>query len=91
MVWVRPRPLPRHQVTETPAVAHALEVAARRWPGEPRSKLLLRLLLAGGEAIERADEDEIARRHTALDATEGSYDGVYGQGYLATLRRDWPK
>lgn len=36
---------PRYQITETPEVAQALDRAAQRWPGEPRSKLLRRLII----------------------------------------------
>lgn len=43
---------PRHQITETPEVARAIGVAAQRWPGEPRSRLLLRLIEAGRAALE---------------------------------------
>jgi len=52
---------PRHQITETAAVAGAIDMAARRWPDEPRSKLLLRLVDAGRAALERG-QDEVARR-----------------------------
>ncbi len=80
----------RHQVTETPEVARALDVAARRWPGEPRSRLLLRLVDVGGSVLERDSDDAIRRHRAAVEATAGKYSGVFGPGYLAELRRDWP-
>jgi hypothetical protein len=82
---------PRHQVTETPAVIHALEVAARRWPNEPRSKLLLRLIDVGGEALEDARNELARSRREAIDSTTGKYPDCFGEGYLAELREDWPR
>lgn len=34
-----PTTRPRFQVTETAAVAHAIDLAAKRWPGESRARL----------------------------------------------------
>lgn len=81
----------RHQVTETPGVAHALDVAARRWPGEPRARLLLRLVEAGGAALADEAEGERARRREAIRSSSGKYAGAFGPGYLAELRADWPE
>ena len=86
-----PTTRPRHQVTETPDVARALDLAARRWPNEPRSRLLLRLVQAGSAAIEEGRTEEARHRLAALDATSGKYAEVFGDGYLEQLRRDWPE
>jgi len=86
-----PTTRPRHQVTETPAVAAALDRAARRWPDEPRSRLLLRLVQMGSEALDQGIEEETARRRDAVEATRGKYVDVFGDGYLAELREDWPE
>lgn len=86
-----PTTLPRHQITETPAVAHALDVAARRWPGQPRSKLLLRLLDVGSSALEQERNEEIRRRADAVRASSGKYSDLFGDNYLAELRQDWPE
>ncbi len=85
-----PTDKPRYQITETADVGRALDVAARRWPGEPRSKLLVRLVQAGGAALEREDSDTAGRRREAILATSGKYHGVFGPDYLAELRGDWP-
>ncbi|HEY2764194.1 MAG TPA: hypothetical protein VGJ13_09320 [Pseudonocardiaceae bacterium] len=86
-----PTTRPRHQITETPVVAHALDVAARRWPTEPRSKLLLRLVQVGGAALER-EQDEVTRnRQSAIDASSGRYADAFSNDYLAQLRQDWPE
>lgn len=86
-----PTTRPRHQITETSDVVHALDVAARRWPQEPRSKLLLRLVQAGSTALEE-ERTEVARdRLAAIEATSGKYADVFTDDYLAELRQDWPE
>jgi hypothetical protein len=84
-----PTTRPRHQVTETPAVAHAIDLAARRWPGEPRSKLLLRLVDMGGAALEQGMGDAARQRQEAIRASSGKYAKAFSTDYLADLRRDW--
>ncbi|MBX3087738.1 MAG: hypothetical protein KF742_04580 [Cryobacterium sp.] len=78
----------RYQVTETEAVARAIDEAAKRWPGEPRSRLIVRAIVAGGTALEgdAASEDRLER----LKRLKGAYRGAYGPGYLAELRGEWP-
>lgn len=53
-----PTARPRYQVTETEAVARALDRAAQQWPGEPRAKLLLRLVDVGGAALHERRRSE---------------------------------
>ncbi len=85
-----PTTRPRHQVTETPAVSRALDRAAKRWPGESRGKLLLRLLDAGDAALGREDDDTITAHRAAVRTSAGAYPEAFGQGYLDELRGDWP-
>jgi len=85
-----PTTRPRHQITETPDVARALDIAARRWPGEPRSKLLLRLLRVGREVLEREHDEATRQRVAAIEASSGKYAAAFDSDYLAELRRDWP-
>lgn len=82
---------PRHQITETPDVAHALDLAARRWPDEPHSKLLLRLIDAGRATLEQDRRVHEGERLTAVQASHGKYAEAFGAGYLASLRREWPE
>lgn len=82
---------PRHQVTETPAVAHAIDVAAQQWSGEPRARLLLRLVEAGRAALEQGRDSTARDRQAAVEATSGKYADAFGADYLAELHRDWPK
>jgi len=85
-----PTTRPRHQITETPAVAYAIDVAAQRWPGEPRGKLLLRLVTTGAATLEGSRDAEIERRRAVIEETSGKYAAAFPPGYLADLRRDWP-
>ena len=80
----------RYQVTETDAVARALDRAAQQWPGVPRAKLLVRLVGVGGEALEEHQRSEAAAHRTAVTASSGAYPDAFGPDYLVHLREDWP-
>ena len=86
-----PTTRPRHQVTETGDVSHALDVAAQYWPDEPRSKLLLHLIDAGRAALEQARDSQANLRRAAIRASSGKYTDAFSPGFLAELRRDWPE
>jgi hypothetical protein len=79
----------RHQVTETDAIAGALDRAAKQWPEETRSGLVVRLVALGAESL--AERDAVSARSDALDRIAGRYGDLYGDGYLADLRSDWPE
>lgn len=81
---------PRYQVPETPEVARALDLAAKRWPDEPRSKLLLRLVDAGSVALEEDSGTRDEAHQTAVDASSGRYPEAFDSDYLRELRADWP-
>jgi hypothetical protein len=85
-----PTARPRYQVTETPDVARAIDRAARRWPGEPRSKLLLRLVDVGNQALEQDQAQEAQAHRAAVGASSGAYPDAFGPDYLSDLREDWP-
>ena len=84
-----PTTRPRHQITETETIATALDRAAKRWPGDPRSRLLMRLVVLGSEAL--ADDDLVQRRRQAVRRAAGKYGDLFGEGYLERLRDDWPE
>lgn len=86
-----PTTRPRFQVTETPEIRHALDIAAQAWPDASRSELVLRLFLRGAEAIDSEAEQGHEQRRAAVDASEGSLDVAYEPGYLEELRTEWPE
>jgi hypothetical protein len=79
----------RYQVTETPEVAHALDVAERRWPDKSRSALLAALAEEGAKALEREDAERQETRRQLVERLAGGFD--YEPGYLEELRKDWPE
>lgn len=82
-----PTTRPRYTVTDTGNLREQLDQAQRRWPGiHDRRQLLLRLVAAGQESIER----EAIDRGVAVRETAGSLTDVYPPGELARLREDWP-
>lgn len=86
-----PTARPRHQVTETDQVAAALDAAARRWPGEPRSKLLLRLVTIAGSTLSDQEQRDVEAHRAAVLASSGRYADAFGRDYLAKMREDWPE
>ena len=85
-----PTTRPRYQVTETDEVARALEAAERRWPGEPRSRLIVRLITENGESVREVTEAETARRIAAVEAIAGTFPGLSDPTLLKQLREEWP-
>ncbi len=82
-----PTTRPRYTVTDTGNLREQLDQAQRRWPDvRDRKQLLLRLVEAGQESIER----EAVERSTAVSETAGLLTGIYQPGELARLREDWP-
>lgn len=87
-----PTTRPRHTLTETDELAAALDEAARRWPedADSRSRLLLRLIEAGQQALDEERKRRRRRRLAAVERTAGALTGVYPSGYLEQLRGEWP-
>lgn len=86
-----PTTRPRHVITESDAVAQALDDAAARWPDDRanRSKLLLHLIEEGHQAVVAQREGAAQERRRAVERTSGALTGLYGEGYLDALREDW--
>jgi hypothetical protein len=85
-----PTTRPRHFVTESDDLAHALDAAQERWPGISRSQALVRLALDGHRAAVRAQEDRHRRRLEALRRHSGCLTGIYQRHELNSLRAEWP-
>lgn len=85
-----PTTRPRHQITETDEVARALDLAAQRWPGETRGRLVVRLLTQAADRLEGENEDILVARRARLEAFRDTWAGTYPDGYLDELRDDWP-
>ncbi|MGC5165496.1 hypothetical protein [Luteimicrobium sp. DT211] len=83
-----PTTRPRHPVTETDAVAHALDIARRRWPGERPTALLTHLIMAGASAVESDLSDGERQRRRAVEELT-SLAAYYPDGYLQEIREGW--
>jgi len=79
-------------VTETPAIAEALEVAARRWPevADDRAALIKKLLAVGSATVASGMEQERAHRVERIRAGAGSLPGMFPPNARDTLLDDWP-
>lgn len=78
----------RIQVTETPSLAEALDVARRAWPDERRtSRLIERLALEGSKHLpDREDPEERKARMRTLVAANPTH---FPDDYLASVREGW--
>ncbi|TXK18520.1 hypothetical protein [Homoserinibacter sp. GY 40078] len=85
-----PTQRPRYQITETDEVAHALEAAERRWPGEPRSRLIVRLVTWNGDEVAEVNDADAERRRDAVRLLAGSFRGLFPEGHRQGLRDEWP-
>jgi hypothetical protein len=83
---------PRHQITETDAIAKALDEAAFAWPAyrHNRAKLLVKLVEAGYSSLTSSRQAAAAARREAIENAAGCLTGVYGEDYLDDLRSEWP-
>ena len=67
--------------------SYSLDRAAKRWPDVPRSKLIVRVIISGGDFL--ASEVESERLSAAVARTQGRYTDAYGAHYLQEIRDDW--
>jgi hypothetical protein len=76
-------------VTETPEVAHAIDLASHKWPGRSRAALVSLLILEAAETLEHEAEERLKARRELVERNAGGFD--YEPGYLEELRKDWPE
>lgn len=88
-----PTTRPRHFVTETDDIAHALDEAAIRWPhaAKSRARLLQLLAIEGARTVEAQNEATRKARRNAIDECAGALTGVFAPDELERLRREWPE
>jgi len=86
-----PTSRPRHVVTETDDLAHALDAAAARWPELTRPRLLARLALEGHRTLEAGAEQRRSARAAAVRRYAGVAAGSFDDGLLERLRAEWPE
>ncbi|GAA2240972.1 hypothetical protein GCM10010401_12100 [Rarobacter faecitabidus] len=60
-----------------------------RWPGESRSRLLVRLVQVGADALHADEQRTNALILERLDSLAGAGSGMFGDDYLADLREEW--
>ena len=78
---------PRHLLTETDELAHAIDAAAALYPGESRADVVRHLVQLGAESVA-----ELQGTHrTNVRDRAGRFPGLYPAGHLNELREDWPK
>lgn len=83
-----PTTRPRHTLTETDAIAAALDDAAIRWPelrGD-RTALLRRLVEVGHESVHSPGSAE-----TIVRSAAGAASGTYPRDARAELLNEWPE
>jgi hypothetical protein len=79
-------------ITETDALSAALERASDLWPEDAgdKGRLLRRVLSAGIESVETAQNNRLASRRAAIDQTSGSLTGVWPADWRSSVRDEWP-
>lgn len=87
-----PTTKPRHMVTETDQLAHALDAAALIWPelAGDRAQLLRKLIEAG---IRQMTNEESAKAQSRLEAVAevaGSMNDTWPKNWREELSAEWP-
>ncbi len=87
-----PTSRPRHSITETDSIAHAIDVARQTWPevADDRAALLRRLVEHGAARLEASGAEQRVRRLLAVDDTAGILAGVYRTDEARLLHDEWP-
>lgn len=85
--------LHRISITETPEVAHWIDIAAVTYPEllDDRGAALRRIIEIGGAAIERQQEERVRLRREAIRKHAGSMAGVFPPNAAQRLKEEWPE
>jgi len=80
-------------ITESDALAKAIDNAARLWPelADERAELLRRLLDRGIESVEAEQNERLEARRKAVMEVAGSLSGIWPENWREELRSGWPE
>ena len=80
-------------ITESDALAKAIDDAARLWPEvkDERAELLRRLIDSGIESVEAEYNERIEARRKAVMEVAGSLSGIWPANWREELRAGWPE
>ena len=83
----------RHMITESDALAKAIDDAARLWPeiADERAELLRRLLDRGIQSVEAEFQEQMESRRKAITEVVGSLPGVWPKNWREEIRAGWPE
>lgn len=80
-------------ITESDALAKAIDDAARLWPEDKdeRAELLRRLIDRGIESVEAEFNEQIEARRKAVMEVAGSLSGIWPANWREEMRAGWPE
>jgi hypothetical protein len=80
-------------ITESDALAKAIDDAARLWPEvkDERAELLRRLIDRGIESVEAEFNKQIEARRKAVMEVAGSLSGIWPANWREEMRAGWPE
>ena len=80
-------------ITESDALAKAIDDAARLWPEvkDERAELLRRLIDRGIESVEAEFNGQIKARRKAVMEVAGSLSGIWPANWREEMRAGWPE
>lgn len=80
-------------ITESDALAHALDMAANLWPEyqDERAELLRRIIDRGVETVEAEIANKETRRKAAIQEASGSLSGLWPTNWREEFRAEWPE
>lgn len=80
-------------ITESDALAKAIDNAARLWPEvkDERAELLRRLIDRGIESVEAEFNEQIETRRKAVMEVAGSLSGIWPANWREEMRAGWPE
>lgn len=80
-------------ITESDALAKAIDDAARIWPDakDERAELLRRLIDRGIESVESEASEKLETRRQAIKNVAGSLSGIWPENWREEMRAEWPE